>query len=780
MSDLLANLNDKQLEAVTFGDGPLLLLAGAGSGKTRVLTHRIAYLIAERGINPYQILALTFTNKAAGEMRERVDNLVESGAESIWVSTFHSTCARILRRYIDRLGYDRSFTIYDADDQKALMKDIIRSRDLDPKKYKERSFLNAISHAKDELISSDEFEAAYGHDYNHKLQAEMYAEYQKRLKSNNAVDFDDLIYLTVSLFTENDDVLDYYQERFRYILVDEYQDTNTAQFRLLALLASRYKNLCVVGDDDQSIYKFRGANIYNILNYEKVFPDAKVIRLEQNYRSTKNILAAASNVIKNNTERKDKTLWTTAPDGELIIQAGFNTDYEEAAGVAGDIRKRMREEGADYSDFAILYRTNAQSRIFEEKLVYEGIPYRIIGAINFYARKEIKDLLCYLKTVNNADDDIAVKRIINIPKRGIGQTSINRLQDYADENGISFYDALVRAEYIPGLGRSQSGITSFVNMIEDYRQRIRAAENPDNDKSFSLEELIKTIIDETDYVRDLEAEETPEAEGRIENIQSLVSKVAQYEEDTEDPTLAGLLEEIALVADIDTVDMEENRVLLMTLHGAKGLEFPYVYMVGMEEGLFPGGMAAFGDDEEELEEERRLCYVGITRAKKLLTLTNAKQRMRNGNTEFNRPSRFINEIPRHLIRQVGSAPRQPARSIGSEADLFFGSSSGTSFGSSSGKMRENTGYSSSAARRSTPGNKSNFFTGNPYISKGLSAKSPSSSIDYGVGDTVKHAKFGIGTITDMVKKDSDYEVTIDFEGFGNRKLRSSFAKLEKI
>ncbi len=766
MSALLDGLNDKQREAVLHRDGPLLLLAGAGSGKTRVITHRIAYLIEECGVSPYQILALTFTNKAAGEMRERVDTLISHGAENIWVSTFHSTCVRILRRFIDRLGYDRNFSIYDADDQKALMRGIIRDMNLDPKKNKERTFLNTISHAKDELQTPDDFADENESDYNMKKYIDIYFEYQKRLRGNNALDFDDLIMLTVRLFREEKDVLDYYQERFRYLMVDEYQDTNTAQFVLLSLLASKYRNLCVVGDDDQSIYKFRGANIYNILNFEDTFPDTITIRLEQNYRSTKNILKAASDVIKNNIGRKDKTLWTEAGEGDPVLYARYNTDYEEAAGVAGDIRKKIRDLGASYSDFAILYRTNAQSRAFEEKLVYEGIPYRIIGAINFYARKEIKDLLCYLKVVANGRDDVSVMRIINVPKRGVGATSINRIATYAAEQDLSFYDALVRSDEIPGTGRSAAGINEFVDLIEGYRRRIRETENGAAVERFTLEDLIRAIIDDTGYVRDLEAEESPEAEARIENIESLINKIVQYQEENESPTLDGLLEDIALVSDIDTVDMDADQVKLMTLHGAKGLEFPYVYMVGMEEGIFPGGGAFFNDDDEELEEERRLCYVGITRAKNVLMLTGANQRMRNGQTEFNRPSRFINEIPRYLIRQVvGSAPKKQ-NSFGSSSSSYSKGSSWQPIPSTgSGKKRGN-----------------HLFAGNPYISKGFSsAVAPSASdVSYQVGDTVEHMKFGEGKVTSMVDIGGDYEVTVDFEDFGPRKLKASFAKLEKI
>lgn len=754
--ELLTGLNDKQREAVLHYEGPLLILAGAGSGKTRVLTHRIAYLLEEHQISPYNILALTFTNKAAKEMRERVDHIVTKGAQNIWVSTFHSTCVRILRRYIDHLGYDRSFTIYDTDDQKILMKDICKHLNIDTKKYKERTFLNAISSAKDELKTPEQYADEVAKEYNRKIFGTVYKEYQKRLKQNSALDFDDLIMLTVQLFQSNAEVLDYYQQRFQFILVDEYQDTNTAQFTLLSLLASRYQNLCVVGDDDQSIYRFRGANIYNILNFEKIFPSTKVIRLEQNYRSTKNILAAASEVIKNNSMRKTKTLWTEAEEGAPISYGRYDTDFEEAQGIASDIHRLVSNQGKSYQDFAILYRTNAQSRIFEEKLVYEGIPYRIVGAINFYARKEIKDLLCYLKTINNSADDIAIKRIVNIPMRGIGKTTIGRVTDYAMQEELSFYEALTRIDEIPGCSRSSANVTSFVSLIEMFRLKLR-------EETYTLEDLIHEIIDVTGYVRDLEAEDSVEANARIENIDSLLNKIVQYEEDCEEtPTLNGLLEEIALVADIDTVSEDADQVLLMTLHSAKGLEFPYVYICGMEENIFPSSMAVFGDDPTELEEERRLCYVGITRAKKKLTLTSANQRMRNGEMSFNRPSRFIHEIPRYLMKQIyGATPK-------SEAVVSF----------KVGQAPKSTNdFSSEKASRFTKDRK-NPFANNPYIQKGISGTSQKEP-DYKTGDTVSHTKFGIGTITSMTKLDNDYEVVVLFEEFGQRKLRSSFARLKK-
>ncbi len=615
-------LNPPQQEAVFHTEGPLLILAGAGSGKTRVLTHRIAHLIADKGVNPFNILAITFTNKAAQEMRERVDKLTGADGMSVWVATFHSTCVRILRRYIDRLGYDNRFTIYDSDDQKTLMKEICRKLNIDTKKYKERSLLAQISHAKDEMITPDEMEMNAGGDFNQKKVAQVYREYQAALKSNNALDFDDLLVKTVELFQNCGDVLESYQEKFRYIMVDEYQDTNTVQFKFVSLLAARYGNLCVVGDDDQSIYKFRGANIGNILGFERVFPDAKVIRLEQNYRSTKNILNAANEVIANNAARKEKRLWTENPEGEKLHFRQFMNGFEEAEYVIGDIAKKKREHLADYRECAILYRTNAQSRLFEEKCLKANIPYKIVGGINFYARKEIKDLLCYLKTIDNSADDLAVRRILNVPKRGIGATTVGRVQDYADYMNVSFYDALRVAEEVPSIGRSLNKIEGFVTFIQSLKSKAQA---------YSVTEILEEVIDLTGYVDELKAEDTEESRARIENIDELISKTVSYEEamkaEGREATLSGFLEEIALIADIDTVDPDQDYVLLMTLHSAKGLEFPYVYLAGMEDGMFPSSMCIFSDDPTDMEEERRLCYVGITRAMKELTLTSARQRL---------------------------------------------------------------------------------------------------------------------------------------------------------
>jgi len=765
---ILENLNPEQERAVKHFKGPLLILAGAGSGKTRVLTHRIAYLISEYNVNPWNILALTFTNKAAGEMRERVDQIVGESAGDIWVSTFHSACVRILRRQIEAIGYGRNFTIYDSDDQKSLMRDILKYLQLDPKKYRERTILSAISSAKDELITPEQYETRAQGDYTKEIYARCYREYAKRLHDANALDFDDIICKTIQLFEENEDILSYYQNRFRFIMVDEYQDTNTAQFRLISLLANTadddgtiLHNLCVVGDDDQSIYKFRGANIYNILNFESQYPETKVIKLEENYRSTQNILDAANAVIKNNAVRKDKALWTEKPKGDAIYYTRFENEYEESGCIADAIANVVSAGLASYKDFAILYRTNAQSRVFEEKLVLHNIPYRIVGAVNFYQRREIKDLLAYLRTIENGMDDISVKRIINVPKRGIGLTTIDRITNYAIEHGISFYDALENCDYIDGISRSAAKLGSFVSLIDSFKRHLA-------EPGYSLEGLLREIIEETGYVRLLQEEDSDEANGRIENIEELISKAAAYEENCEEePTLGGFLEEVALVADIDNVDESNDLVLLMTLHSAKGLEFPYVYLVGMEDGIFPGYSAIMSDNEEEMEEERRLCYVGITRAMNKLSLSCARSRFRNGEQQFNRPSRFINEIPRYLLKQSGAVPAKVSSSASSSLNA--------------GSMESEKKKIPSSQKTGKGGA---LFAGNPYISKGFgSTKSASGSpaaVNYTTGDRVAHVRFGEGTVTEMKEVGSDYQVTVAFDNSINRKMMASFAKLKKL
>lgn len=835
-------LNDKQKEAVFCTEGPLLILAGAGSGKTRVLTHRIAYLIDRLGVNPWHILAITFTNKAAGEMRERVDKLVGFGSESIWVSTFHSACVRILHRHIDLLGYDTNFTIYDTDDQKTVMKDVCKKLQIDTKQIKERAILNAISNAKNELIGAEKFAQNVSWDFTQKKIAAAYLEYQQTLKKNNAVDFDDLIMLTVELFRTKPEVLQNYQNRFTYIMVDEYQDTNTAQFELVRLLAEGSRNLCVVGDDDQSIYKFRGANIRNILDFEKVYPEAKVVRLEQNYRSTQSILDAANAVIRNNQGRKSKTLWTSKGEGRRVRFQQFDTAYDEAEYIADDIAGKYRRKGCGFSDFAILYRTNAQARILEERMVMEGIPYNVVGGTNFYARREIKDMLAYLKTIDNGADDVAVKRIINIPKRGIGAATIQRVQDHADAKGISFYNALREAEEIPGIGRGLSKLSSFVTMIQAFRGKM---------EFYSLKDLLEDILEQTGYLEELRASDEEDADDRIDNVEELVSKLVSYEEGAEEPSLSGFLEEVALVSDIDNVAGGEGRVLLMTLHSAKGLEFPYVYLAGLEDGLFPSYMSIISEDMEDIEEERRLAYVGITRAMQELTLTCARARMVRGETQYNAVSRFVREIPAELIDGYVPPLRkwqdEDSFSLGDDEPLPFfdrserrpggyggtsgasgggyggasGSAKGTSDGVYGGALRSarsgsggnaagknfggasfgnsgsnmNSGYSGTAMHTFGNGGLKKVTRtaeeNKPFIAKGVSSlqninglskgmQAPGGAPDYGIGDRVLHTKYGEGTVLVLEKGTKDYQVTVKFDSVGQRSMYAGFAKLKKL
>jgi DNA helicase-2/ATP-dependent DNA helicase PcrA len=765
---LLDALNEPQRQAVMATDGPLLILAGAGSGKTRVLTHRTAYLIEECGVNPYNIMAITFTNKAAGEMRERIDQMVGYGSESIWVCTFHSTCVRILRRYIDRLGFGTNFTIYDSDDQKTLMKDVCKRLEIDTKMYKEKMFLSAISSAKDELIDPIEFETRAAGDYVKRKQAQVYREYQQALKQNNALDFDDLIMKTVELFKLDKEVLASYQDRFRYIMVDEYQDTNTAQFELIRLLALKYQNLCVVGDDDQSIYKFRGANIYNILNFEHHFPDATVIKLEQNYRSTQNILDAANAVIANNQGRKEKRLWTDNGAGDKITFEQLDTAAEEADFVARDIARRVRKGEYQYKDCAILYRTNAQSRLFEERFITANIPYKIFGGVNFYARKEVKDLLAYLKTIDNGQDDLAVRRIINIPKRGIGAASINKVALYAQEQEISFYDALCVAEQVPGLGKAAAKIRPFVLFIQSMKAKA---------KLLSVADLLQEVIETTGYVRELEVEGTDEAEARIENIDELISKAVDYAEGEEAPTLNGFLENVALVADIDSFDENSDYVVLMTLHSAKGLEFPNVYLAGLEDGLFPSYMSITSDNSQaEIEEERRLAYVGITRAKKNLTITSARVRMVRGQTQYGKVSRFVREIPPELLSGKIYEPKTKEEPIeqstfqkARKAFRTVPSYGGSGYGKEVGEGYGSTFHSSKATK--------------PVYTKVENQRdfgSAGGALSYQVGDRVRHIKFGDGEVMAIVSGGRDYEVTVDFDKVGTKKMFASFAKLKKI
>ena len=759
----LDNMNDKQKEAIYATDGPLLVLAGAGSGKTRVITHRIAYLIEECGVNPYNILAITFTNKAAKEMRDRVDRLVSFGAESVWVSTFHSMCVRILRKHIDKIGGTRDFTIYDTDEQKVVIKEVIKYLNVDNKMYPEKAMLAAISKAKENYMSPDDYEKEHATSFRDQQIARIYREYQKRLKSNNALDFDDLIYQTIFLFETNPDALAEYQERFRYIMVDEYQDTNHTQFILIKQLAAKYKNLCVVGDDDQSIYKFRGANIYNILNFENQYPDAKVVKLEQNYRSTANILNTANAVIANNEGRKDKTLWTSKEEGDLISFSKYNNEYDEAEKVVMEIRS-LRRADESLNDIAVLYRTNNQSRIIEEKLIYSNIPYKLYGGTNFYSRKEIRDVVSYLKILVNPSDDTAIKRIINVPKRGIGDTTVEKVFTFAIDNGINLYDAFLDINEVPSVARAAEKIRKFTDMIEGIKKKL-------NGDAF-ISEVFDMLIEETGYVEELRLEGTDEAKARIENIDELRNKIVKYEEDAENPNLTELLEEISLVADTESDDGEDSdKVTLMTLHSAKGLEFPYVFIIGMEEGLFPSQMSMNSDDPDAVEEERRLCYVGITRAMKKLYLSAASTRMMRGVTNYNDISRFIKEIPSHYLDSKGA--------------MVSAGGSVNSGDNSIGKQIVNIGYGRPKTvyknyGANNPYSKSSNPSANPGFGKAFPMGQSMNASSYAVGDEVKHLKFGKGVVTGVVKAGSDQEITVDFERCGTKKMFASLVKMKKL
>ena len=740
MMKIYDSLNDKQKEAVFYSDGPLLILAGAGSGKTRVLTHRVAYLIHEKNVNPYNIMAITFTNKAAREMRDRINRLIGHGAEAVWVSTFHSACVRILRRYIDRIGYNNNFTIYDSDDQKTAIKAACKKLQVDTKFIKERAIMSAISMAKNNMITPEEYRNS-ADDKRTKIISKVYEEYQSRLKKNNALDFDDLLVKTIELFKSDKEVLMAYQDRLQYIMVDEYQDTNRVQFEFIKLLADKYKNICVVGDDDQSIYKFRGADISNILNFEQIFTGTKVIKLEQNYRSTKNVLEAANQVIAHNYSRKQKTLWTEREAGDLVEFRQLDNEYHEAEFIVNSIKDLIDENRYDYKDIACLYRTNAQSRVIEEALLKENIPYKIIGGQNFYQRKEIKDLIAYLKTISNGDDDFSVRRIINVPKRGIGATTIEKVQKYADDNNMSFYQALEDKKCRISLGsRAEGKVNSFVYFI----QRMKAELEYD-----SISDLMENILSETGYEDELKMEDTDEANARLENINEFFNKIVDYEDKCKqagkENNLDEFLEEIALVADIDNFDENENYVVLMTVHSAKGLEFPKVFLCGMEDGLFPSKMTLLSDDKSEIEEERRLCYVAITRAMDSITMTSAKRRMMRGDLYIMKVSRFITEIP------------------GLSADLEK-------------TRKKRTGMRSEEEREALQ----RGFKRKTSYSLDMFKSAKLESLDYQVGDRVRHMKFGDGTVTDIKDGGKDYEVTVDFDTAGTRKLFATFAKLKKI
>jgi len=769
-------LNKEQKEAVLQTEGPVLLLAGAGSGKTRVLTHRIAYLIDQIGVNPWNILAITFTNKAAGQMRERVDSLVGFGSDQIWVSTFHSACVRILRRHIDRIGYGNNFTIYDGDDQKTVMKGVLKRLELDPKVYKERAMLNAISSAKDELVSAEQYEREAVGDYNRKIQAKVYREYQETLKVNNALDFDDIIGKTVELFRSCPEVLHSYQERFQYIMVDEYQDTNTAQFELVRLLADKYRNLCVVGDDDQSIYKFRGANIRNILDFEQYFPEAVSIKLEQNYRSTQYILDAANAVIRNNRGRKEKSLWTGRGSGRKVRFRQFDSAYEEAEFIAEDIARRCSKEGAFYKDCAVLYRTNAQARLIEERMILEGVPYNVVGGTNFYSRMEIKDILAYLKTIDAGRDEVAVKRILNVPRRGIGNATIQRVEDYAQMRGIGFYQALEYGDEIMSLGKASAKLRAFIQLIQGFRRKAQ---------ELAIAELIQEIVEKVAYKEYLQDYDDEDAEDRIANVDELITKAASYAETHEEPSLTEFLEEVALVADIDNVGEDDNRVLLMTLHSAKGLEFPNVYLAGMEEGLFPSYLSVNSEDSDDLEEERRLAYVGITRAKDELSLSCARMRMIRGETQYNPVSRFVGEIPGELLE--GMRRRENVGGSYSTEKNLAGKMPAEKAPVGGGSGQAFDPRPKAVLRpRSTPAPDKPFIARGisslnqlAGVSKGTPHQAPE-ELSYSVGDRVQHIKYGQGEVLQIEREPRDYKVTVAFDEAGQKIMYASFAKLKRV
>ncbi len=764
---MIEGLNDKQSEAVLATKGPLLILAGAGSGKTRVVTNRIAYLIQEAGVNPREILAITFTNKAATEMKERVEAMLGLSFAGAWICTFHSMCVRILRMHADLLGYETNFSIYDSDDSNSVIKNTCRIFNIDTKRFKEKWFSTQISHAKDKLVSVEKFENEASRDFYLEMVAKVYREYQKELKAANAMDFDDLIVNTVELFRKYPDVLERFQNRFRYISVDEYQDTNAAQFELVRLLADKYKNICVVGDDDQSIYKFRGADVTNILSFEKSFPGAKVVRLEQNYRSTKNILDAANAVIKNNARRKEKSLWTDRGEGAKIKFFLVDNPYEEADRIIRQIKK-YKEDGFKYNDCACLYRTNAQSRNLEEAFIRENIPYKIVGGVNFYQRKEIKDVLAYLKCIDNFRDDIAVKRIINVPKRSIGKTTVDTVQKFASDRDICFYSALNTGIEEGVFGKAEEKLKIFTNLMEGFREENKRAgasykefygDNPQV-QPVTLKQLLEDVLEKSGYINDLKNERTEEAAGRIENIEELINKMAIYEGTKAEATLSGFLEEVSLVADIDSWEATEAYVSLITIHSAKGLEFSNVFLCGMEDGLFPMNAAICSEDESDLEEERRLAYVGITRAMKNLVISAAKMRMVRGETMVSNVSRFVKEIPGELIEPDRGSVYIPKNEGNRSQDIA-------------------RGYSPKAGKESFERKPFGFAGGNGSEKKQFGGAGKS-GLDYGVGDTVRHIKFGTGVVAVIDDGGKDYEVTVDFEEYGTKKMFASFAKLKKI
>ena len=765
---LLDELNDKQYEAVVNTEGANLVIAGAGSGKTKVLTHKIAYLIDEKNVKPWDILAITFTNKAANEMKQRVENLVGEIARDMWIGTFHSICVRILRKFIDRLGYERTFIIFDTTDQKSLMKQVLKAKNIDDKMFSEKSVLYEISNAKNEMLEPEQYALRTNGDYRKEVISELYASYQKRLKENNALDFDDIINLTIKILEENKDVLDYYVEKFKYILVDEYQDTNKAQFKLISLLASKYGNITVVGDNDQGIYKFRGADITNILNFEKDFPGSKVIKLEQNYRCTQNILNIANEVIKNNKNKYEKKLWTKNDEGVLPKIYRGQTEYDEANYVVDQIEHLKITEHYNYKDFAILYRMNSQSRSLEDILRREDIPYKIVGGLKFYERKEIKDIIAYLRLIHNTNDNLSLIRIINEPKRGIGKTSIDSVEQIASTNGISMYEVIKKCDQY-GLNRIYPKSRDFINTIEELRQI------KDNIK---ISELIKQILLQTGYSAALELEKTDEAESRLQNLDEFLTVAIEFEEQSAENSLSDFLEGITLSSDIDEMEDTDESVTLMTLHSAKGLEFPVVFMVGMEDGIFPS-YKSIGDDEE-LEEERRLCYVGITRAKHLLYLTCARQRTIFGSTSHNMPSRFINEISANNLDGYDEAFEDNTSRLSQdfEFEWKYGNTNKYRVNSRIDTDDRDTAFARNSAGMSF-GRSAESFLKNLGTTRSV-AKPNVDLSQYESGVRVKHKKFGNGVITKVEPEGDDYKVDIEFEKVGHKRLMAKFAGLEVI
>ena len=765
MQDLIEGLNDRQKEAVMTTEGPCLVIAGAGSGKTKVLTHKIAYLISEKYVKPWNIIAITFTNKAANEMKERISNIIGDAANDLWMGTFHSICVKILRKYIDRIGFEHSFLIFDTSDQKTLIKECLKELKIDDKLFTDRAVMSEISNGKNEMLEPKAYQTKYAGDYRKEIIGKIYELYQQRLKENNALDFDDIINYAIKVLTENPDVLEYYTEKFKYVLVDEYQDTNKAQFMLVSILASKYGNITVVGDNDQGIYSFRGADITNILNFEKDFPGTKIIKLEQNYRCTGNILKAANAVIKHNDNKYEKKLWTANDEGTLPSIYQAEDEYDEATYIVSQINHLKTEEYYKYSDFVVLYRMNSQSRAIEDILRREDIPYKIVGGLKFYERKEIKDIIAYLRLIYNPSDNISLKRIINEPKRGIGKTSLDNIQQIAEQNGISMYEIIKNAEQY-GLNRVKANADEFINLIEELRVK---------QNELSISELIKETLNKSGYTKALELENSVEAESRIQNLEEFLTVAIEFEEEFADNTLGEFLENITLSSDIDNVEDAENSVTLMTLHSAKGLEFPTVFLVGLEEGIFPGYKSI--GEENALQEERRLFYVGITRAKEHLYLTCAKRRTIFGSTSYNAISRFVKEIPKDLLDGYEDVIEEKKQ------ETFEDSKYEWKYGNNTSKVKTyNLNDENYEIKKKVPLNTQfQYRTAESFLSSLNKNKEKDFDISkYKEGQRVYHKKFGEGTINKIEEEGEDYKVDINFDKVGHKRLMAKFAGLEII